>query len=411
MMGCRIPDIARHLAAVTRSAAAHNAAVHSAAVRCAAVRCAAVRCAAVRCAAVRCAAVRCAAVHSAAPRSAGVRNAGVRNAAVRNVGVRRVIMAVAAVALVSGAGACGRAVGAELPFTSHPIVVPSAPGGLGDILAREVGDRLATALRTPVIIDNKPGGAGVVGNEAAARAAPDGYTLLLATSATYITASQAIGKLNYDPLRDFVPVFNIAYATSVIVVNPTLPVTTLAELIDYAKARPGRLNYASSGVGSANHLDTEVFASLAGIQLLHVPYRGTADGYRALLANEVQIMFGAVTSALPFITAGRIRPLAVLVDKRSPLLPDVPTLAQAGLGKVDVRKWLGLVAPAGTQPEIVGQLNRTLERILHGPGMRAWLDSQGLEVAGGSPQQFDRELRADYVKWGEVVRRLHIRSE
>ena len=144
---------------------------------------------------------------------------------------------------------------------------------------------------------------------------------------------------------------------------------------------------------------------------MHVPYRGTADGYRALLANEVQIMFGAVTSALPYIKAGKLRALVVLADKRSPLLPDVPTIAQAGLGKVDVRKWLGLVAPAGTQPEIVEHLNRTLDRILHEPEMRAWLESQGLDLAGGSEQHFDKVLRADYAKWGETVRRLHIRTE
>jgi len=319
----------------------------------------------------------------------------------------RVVVASFALASIAAA--------ATLPpdYPSRPIhiIVPSAPGGLGDILARHVGDRLSVALRVPVVIDNKPGGSSIIGNELAARAAPDGYTLLLATSATFITASQAAGKLNYDPLRDFTPVFNIAYATSVVVVNASLPVHTLAELIAYAKGRPGQLNYASSGVGSANHVDTEVFASLAGIKLLHVPYRGTADGYRALLANEVQIMFGAITSALPYIKTGKLRALVVLVDRRSPLLPDVPTIAQAGLGEVDVRKWLGLVAPAGTRPEIVRYLNRTLDRILHGQEMRAWLESQGLELAGGSDRYFDDVLRADYAKWGETVRRLHIQTE
>ncbi len=330
---------------------------------------------------------------------------------------RDAVQSLAAVATLTAAvlvsGPSSAAAPSPQSYPSRPIhiVVPSAPGGLGDMLAREIGDRLAAALHSPVVIDNKPGGSGVIGNESVSHAAPDGYTLLLATSATFITASQAIRTLHYDPLRDFAPVFNIAYATSVVVVNPSLPVYTLAELVDYAKARPGHLNYASSGVGSANHLDTEVFASLAGIQLLHVPYRGTADGYRALLANEVQIMFGAITSALPYINAGKLRPLVVLVDKRSPLLPDVPTIAEAGLGKVDVRKWLGLVAPAGTQPEIVERLNRVLNRILREPDVRAWLVNQGLDAAGGSVQQFDRELRADYVKWGEVVRRLHIRSE
>jgi tripartite-type tricarboxylate transporter receptor subunit TctC len=298
-------------------------------------------------------------------------------------------------------------------YPSRPIhvIVPSAPGGAGDTLARHISDLLAVALRTPVIVDNKAGGSGVIGNDLAAHSPPDGYTLLFATSATHIIAAHTMGKLTFDPLRDFTPVINIGYATSVVVVNPALPVHTLAELIAYAKARPGQLNYASSGVGSANHIDTEVFAGLAGIDLVHVPYRGTADGYRALLANEVQVMFGAITSALPYVQAGKLRPLVVLVDTRSPLLPDVPTIAQAGLPSVDVRKWLGLVAPAGAPLEIVERLNRTLDRILHEAEVRAWLDDQGLEVAGGSAQAFEEVLRADYAKWGETVRRFHIRPE
>ena len=298
-------------------------------------------------------------------------------------------------------------------YPSRPIhvIVPSAPGGAGDTLAREIGDRLGKALHVPVVIENKPGGSGVIGTELAARAAPDGYTLLFATSATHVIAAHALGRLAYDPLRDFTPVINLAYATSVVVVNAKLPVKTLGELIAYAKARPGQLNYASSGAGSANHIDTEVFAELADIELVQVPYRGTADGYRALLANEVQLMFGAITSALPHVRSGKLRALVVLVDKRSPLLPDVPTIAQAGLPSVDVRKWLGLVAPAGTPPEIVERLNRALDGILHEPQTRAWLDRQGLELAGGSAQDFEQVLRADYAKWGETMRRLRIRSE
>jgi tripartite-type tricarboxylate transporter receptor subunit TctC len=315
-------------------------------------------------------------------------------------------LAVAAVAL--GSLQAGAQPPPDYPSRPIHIIVPTAPGGAGDALARYVGDQLAVALRTPVVVDNKPGGSGVIGSDFVVRAAPDGYTLLFGTSATLIIASHAIGKLPYDPLRDFTPVINIGYATSVVVVNSELPVRTLGELIAYAKARPGRLNYASSGVGSANHIDTEVFAALAGIDLVHVPYRGTADGYRALLANEVQLMVGAITSALPYVQAGKVRPLVVLVDTRSPLLPDVPTIAQAGLPSVDVRKWLGLVAPAGTPPEIVERLNRTLDRILHEPETRAWLDRQGLELAGGSAQDFDQVLRADYAKWAETLRRFHI---
>jgi tripartite-type tricarboxylate transporter receptor subunit TctC len=278
-------------------------------------------------------------------------------------------------------------------------------------MARRFGEELAVALKTTVVVDNKPGASGVVGNDAAARAPADGYTLLFATSATQVISAYTMPKLPYDPLRDFAPVINIGYATSVLVVSAKLPVQSVAELIEYAKARPGKLYYASSGVGSANHIDTEVFDALAGIDLVHVPYRGTADGYRALLANDVQVMFGAITSALPLVRAGKLRALAVLVDRRSPLLPDVPTIAQAGLGSVDVRKWLGFVAPANTPPEIVEQLNRTLDAILHEPRSRAWLDSEGMELAGGSPEDFDAVLRADYAKWGETMRRFNVRPE
>ncbi|HZI85108.1 MAG TPA: tripartite tricarboxylate transporter substrate binding protein [Casimicrobiaceae bacterium] len=300
---------------------------------------------------------------------------------------------------------------AEYPSRPIRIIVPSAPGGAGDVIARFVGEALATELHATVIVENRAGGSGVIGNDLAANAPPDGYTLLFATSATHIISAHAIAKLPYDPLRDFVPVINVGYATSVVVVNSALPIASLQELIAYARAHPGELNYASSGTGSANHIDTEVFASLAGIRLTHVPYRGTADGYRALLNNEVQLMFGAITSALPYIEAGRVRPLVVLVDRRSPLLPDVPTIAQAGLPSVDVRKWLGLVAPAATPPRIVERLNRTLDAILHEPKTRSWMDRQGLELAGGSASDFDAVLRADFAKWDGLVRRLGLRPE
>jgi tripartite-type tricarboxylate transporter receptor subunit TctC len=300
---------------------------------------------------------------------------------------------------------------ADYPARPIRIIVPTAPGGAGDVIARFVGDQLATSLADAVVVENKPGASGVIGNDLVARAPPDGYTLLFATSATQIVAAYAIRRLPYDPLRDFRPVINLAYATSVIVVNPALPMTTLGQLIDYARTHPGELNYASSGAGSANHVDTEVFARLSGIHLTHVPYRGTADGYRALLNNEVQVMFGAITSALPYIEAGKLRPLVVLVDRRSPLLPDVPTIEQAGLPSVDVRKWVGLLAPATTPPEIIDRLNRTLDAVLHEPKVRAWMERQGLELAGGSPGDFDAVLKADFAKWGETLRRLDIRTE
>ena len=298
----------------------------------------------------------------------------------------------------------------EYPARTIRIIVPSAPAGAGDSIARMLAARLGPALHTSVVVENRAGASGVIGNEYAMRAPADGYTLLFGTSATHVISAYTMERLPYDPQRDFTPVINVAYATSVVVVSRSLPVVTLRDFIEYARARPGRIHYASSGVGSANHVDTEVFAAVAGIELAHVPYRGTADGYRALLADEVQVMFGAVTSALPHVRSGKLRALAVLTDARSPVFPEVPTLAEAGLDRVDVRKWLGLLAPAGTPSEIVTRLNRALNAILSEPETRAWMDRQGLEVAGGTADDFDRVLRADFVKWGETVRRLELRG-
>ena len=295
------------------------------------------------------------------------------------------------------------------PTHAIRVVVPTAPGGLGDVLARYLGERLALALRVPVFIENKAGAGGIIGEEAVARAPADGYTLLFSTAPTHVIAPLTT-RVAFDPDRDFTPVFSAALATSVIVVNPKLPVTTLADFIRYAKERPGTLNYASSGVASANHIDTEVFSAVAGVTLVHVPYRGTADGYRALIADEVQVMFGAVTSALPAIEARKVRPLVVLTDRRSPVLPDVPTMAEAGLFNVDVRKWLGFVAPAGTPPAIVARLNAALDAIVREPATRSWMERQGLEPVGGSSESFARYLVQDEAKWRAIVTRMGLRT-
>jgi tripartite-type tricarboxylate transporter receptor subunit TctC len=299
----------------------------------------------------------------------------------------------------------------EFPSRPIRIIVPTAPSGAGDLVAREMGARLSQTLRVPIVIENKPGASGVIGTDFVAHATPDGYTLLLATSATHVISSQVIARLPYDPLGDFAPVIAIGYATSVLVVSSSLPVSSVRELIAYAQERPGQLNYASSGVGSANHIDTEAFSALTGIVLTHVPYRGTADGYRALIADEVQVMFAAVTSALPYIKSEKVRALVVLSDRRSPLLPAVPTIAEEGMGRIDVRKFFGVLAPAGTPGAIVSQLNRAMVTILQEPDMRIWMDRQGFETAGGSPADFDHLLRTDFPKWAGTVRALGLRAE
>ena len=302
-------------------------------------------------------------------------------------------------------GALARA--ADAPYPSRPIriIVPSAAGGTADLLARYLGDRLEAALRVPVIIDNRAGASGLIGTEAVARAPADGYTLLFGATHSQVIAPLMM-RAPFDPVRDFRAVFHAVYTTSVIVVNDRVPANSLAEFIAYAKARPGVLNYASSGVGSPNHMDTEVFADVAGLDLVHIPYRGTADGYRALAADEVQVMFSAVTSALNAISAGKARPLAVLTDVRSPMLPNVPTLAEAGLANVDVRKWQGFLVAAGTPDDVVARLNATFEKIVRTPQVREWIEQQGWEVVGGSAETFARYLARDRQKWRALVDRL-----
>lgn len=313
--------------------------------------------------------------------------------------------------------AAGCAIGAEVraadpPYPSRPvrIIVPSAAGGAGDLLARYLGDRLEASLRVPVIVENRGGASGLIGTDAVARAPADGYTLLFGATHSQVIAPLMM-RAPFDAARDFRAVFHAVYTTSVIVVNDRVPARSLAEFIAYAKARPGVLNYASSGMGSPNHMDTEVFGDLTGLKLVHIPYRGTADGYRALAADEVQVMFGAVTSALTAIAAGKARPLAVLTDVRSPMLPNVPTLAEAGLANVDVRKWQGFLVAAGTPDDVVAVLNATLQKIIRMPEVRDWIEQQGWEVVGGSAESFAAYLVQDRQKWRALVGRLGLGGE
>ena len=320
-----------------------------------------------------------------------------------------------AAALLCG-GTCRAAAGAAPADAAYPVrsirvIVPAPPGGTVDLLARVLGERLEATFGVAVVVDNRPGASGIVGNEIARRAPADGYTLLAATTATHVMAPHVVTGLAYDPLQDFVPIINLAYQTKVILASAALGVATLAELVALARRRPGQLNYASVGVGSSSHLDTEQFAALTGIDLVHVPYRGSPQTIAALSANEVQVLVASVTAAQPAIASGRARALAVMADRRTPLLPDVPTIAETGLPHLDVQTWIGFLAPAGTSSRIVADLNRALNRILRSPDIRAWMEKQGLESRGGSSAAFGVEVRADFDKWGKVTRGLGIRPQ
>ena len=304
------------------------------------------------------------------------------------------------IAPVSGLG------GEPWPLRPIRIIVPQAAGGTADMLARAIADRLDAALGTPVVVDNRVGANGLIGTDAAKRAAPDGYTLLLASTATHAMAPHVTSHGVFDPVKDFVPVINLAWQTKVALASDAVPATTLAAFVAYAREHPGKLNYASTGVGSSSHLDAELLSAATGMRLVHIPYRSSGQTIAALVANEVQLLLASVTAAHGAIVAGQVRALAVFAQRRSPLLPAVPTIAEAGLPSLDLRTWLGIVAPADTPAAIVEALNATIARLLDDAAMRQWLESQGLEPIGGTPGAFAATIRADVARWGEAAQRV-----
>jgi tripartite-type tricarboxylate transporter receptor subunit TctC len=301
---------------------------------------------------------------------------------------------------------------ASLPRPNAPlrIVVPQAAGGTADTLARVLGERMEARLGMATIVDNRPGANGLIGTEFVRRAAADGETLLVASTATHAIAPHVLRAVEFDPVRDFAPIINVAWQTKVAIASLSVPATTLREFVAYARANPGRLNYASVGIGSTSHVDAELLASATGIKLVHIPYRGSGQTVAALATGEVQLLLASVTAALGAIRAGQVRALAVLSEQRSALLPQVPTIGEAGVPAPDVRNWIGLVAPAETPPSIVAAFNHLVASELADPALRAWLDQQGLEPIGGTSEAFAARIRADVERWGTIVRRLGVHA-
>lgn len=312
--------------------------------------------------------------------------------------------------LVGLASACVPGVGPVRAQRALPrrilLVVPQAPGGTSDLVARALGERLAAELDVPVVIENRPGANGVIAAEFVARAAPDGGTLLVASTATHAMAPHLVSSPHVDLQRDFVAIAPIALQTKLFLASQAVPVSSLAALVAYARARPGALNYASVGVGTSSHVDTELFARLAGLDLVHVPYRGSAQAVQALVANDVQVLLASMIPAMPAVDSGQARALAILAARRSPLLPAVPTLAEAGWPLFDVRTWIGVVAPRSTPAGVVEFVHAAVARATAAPSIQAWMDAQGLEPLAGTPASFGATLRADHEKWGRVIREL-----
>jgi tripartite-type tricarboxylate transporter receptor subunit TctC len=292
---------------------------------------------------------------------------------------------------------------AAYPTRPVRLVVPFPAGGTTDILARAAAQKLSEAWGQQVIVDNRPGAAGNIGAELVAKSAPDGYTLLMGTVGTHAINASLYAKMPYDQVKDFAPVILVAGVPNVLVVNPQLPVNTVPELIAYAKANPGKLNFASSGSGTSIHLSGELFKTMTGVQMTHVPYKGSAPALTDLMGGQVQLMFDNLPSSLAFIKAGKLRAIAVTSTTRAAALPDTPAVADTVPG-FEASSWFGILAPAGTPREIVAKINGEISKWLASPDAKEKLAAQGANVAGGTPEDFAKHIQTETAKWAKVVK-------
>lgn len=309
------------------------------------------------------------------------------------------------------AGISNSALAQTWPSKPIRIVIAQAPGSATDVISRVVGNQLAEALGQPIVIDTRPGAGGVLGTEVAARSAPDGYTLFMANNSTHGSNPAVYAKLPYDAVRDFAPISFVASVPYVMVVDPKLPVKTVQEFIAYAKARPGKLNYASAGNGSTHHFCGELLKSMTGIDIQHIPYKGSGPGIAALLGGEVSMMFANVADIGSQIKAGKVRALAVTARRRASLLPEVPTMAEAGLPDFVITSWFGLLAPAGTPRPIIARLNAETVKVLGRADVKATLAAQGLEVAPSTPEQFAAHIKSEIARFTQIARAAGIKAE
>jgi tripartite-type tricarboxylate transporter receptor subunit TctC len=314
----------------------------------------------------------------------------------------------AAAALLSGVCAHG----AE-PYPAKPvrIVVPFAAGGSTDILARSIAQRLNESLRAPVIVENRPGGGAVVGAEYVAKSAPDGYTVLMGTNTTHAVAPHLYSKLPYNPLRDFVAVSEVAYNPQFLDVHPSIPARSVKELIALAHARPGQLNYGSAGQGTTAHMAMELFRSMAKVDLVHVPYKGTGPALIDLIGGHLSLMFDVVLTTLPHMRSGKVRVLGVSSLTRVEVAPEVPTIAESGLPGYEALVWFGLFLPAGTPPELVSRLSSEVSAIVRHPKLRETFTLQGLTPVGSTSAEFTERVRKEHALWGKVIREAGIRLD
>lgn len=318
---------------------------------------------------------------------------------------RRALLACAAAGIASGVWA------QEYPSRPIKLVVPYAPGGATDILGRTLAEKLSQSIGQPVVVDNKPGAGGLIGANFVAKSPADGYTLLVSSAATHAINKFLYSSMPYDQVKDFASVTLLATYPNVLVVHPSVPAKSVSELIDLAKAKPGTLNFASTGVGGTSHLAGELFKMMTGTDIVHVAYKGSGPAVTDLLGGQVPMMFDSVASALPHVTAGKLRALGVTGKSRSPALPQVPTVAESGLPGFEASAWNGINAPAGTPPQVLRRLNAEILKVLALPEVKERFAKVGAEPAGGTPEQFDAFMAAETEKWGKVVKQSGAKAD
>jgi len=313
-------------------------------------------------------------------------------------------------ALVAWLVYAGAAISQTYPTRTIRIIVPQSAGGSTDLVARPLAQQLTEAFKQAVVVENRPGAGSVIGTDLVAKAAPDGYTLL-AVAASFSMSPSLYAKLPFDPVRDFAPITLLSAFPNILVVHPSLPVKSVQELVAYARARPGQLNFGSSGMATGTHLSMELFKNMTGIEMVHVPYKGGAPSVNALLAGDVQVTLATISTALPHVKAGKLRALAVTTAQRSVAAPEVPTLAESGVPGYDYSSWIGLLAPAKTPAAIIARLRTETARIVRTPEMRAILALEGAEPVGNSPEEFTALIGTEVGRWRKVVAAAGIKPD
>jgi len=297
------------------------------------------------------------------------------------------------------------------PTRPVKMIVPFPAGGPTDVLTRVLADKLSQSLGQPVVVENKPGAGGSIGADLAAKSPPDGYTLVMATGSTHSVGPHLNPRLPYDPQKDFTPIIYVGYATNVLLVSPKLGVNSVRELIEAAKKDPGKLNYATSGIGSVAHLTSEMFASMAGIQLTHVPYKGTQQSITDIVSGQVAILFDNTLTGKAHIEQGRLKGIAISSRRRSSILPDIPTVDESGLPGFDSWNYFGVFGPASLPPAIVQRLNAEMNKVLADPAIKARFLTLGFELTGGTPAEFAAVVESESRRWAKVIRDANLKVE